>query len=111
MSCDIWHGLSRHQRPKSVDVITLNSLKAQHAAAFENVRLLKIDTDGYDLRVIRGARRLLKATKPVLFFEYSPDHMAAVGEHQPMRVFDELGDLGYDRLLFYDNFGRFVLTS
>jgi len=29
---------------KSVDVTTLDSLKEQHAAAFENVRLLKIDT-------------------------------------------------------------------
>ena len=96
---------------KSVDVTTLDSLKEQHAAAFENVRLLKIDTDGYDLRVIRGARRLLKTARPVLFFEYSPDHMAAVGDHQPMQVFDELGNLGYDRLLFYDNFGRYVLAS
>ena len=58
----------------------------------------------------RAPRRLIQTTtKPILFFEYSLPHIEAVGD-RPIRIFDELRDLGYERLAFYDNFGGYLLS-
>lgn len=32
--------------------------------------LIKIDTDGFDFKVLRGAQRTLKEYAPVIFFEW-----------------------------------------
>ena len=34
------------------------------------VDLIKIDTDGYELQVLRGARRMIAEHKPVIIFEW-----------------------------------------
>jgi hypothetical protein len=39
---------------------------------------VKIDTDGFDLAVIRGGLAWIDARKPVLFFEYSVADLAAM---------------------------------
>lgn len=36
----------------------------------ENVRLLKIDTQGCDLRILHGAKQTILKSKPVVLFEY-----------------------------------------
>ena len=82
---------------------TLADVIDEHSA-FRDAGLLKIDTDGFDIAILRGARPWLGATQPVLFFEYDPHFWRPVtpdGE----RLFGELAELGYGPLIAYDNFG------
>jgi FkbM family methyltransferase len=78
--------------------------------AFRNARLVKIDTDGFDIAILRGARPWLAAARPVLFFEYDPHFWRPITP-DGARLFCELADLGYGPLLAYDNFGWLVWSG
>lgn len=68
------------------------------------VKLIKVDTDGFDTQVLRGAKNIIKRDKPVIFMEYTPDliinHDSSylffirkniMMTHPNMTVFDHLG--------------------
>ena len=73
---------------------------------FAAARLLKIDTDGYDNKIIRGAAPYLARATPVLFFEYDP-YFLSLQNDDGVSVFPLLRDLGYRHMLVYDNEGPF----
>jgi FkbM family methyltransferase len=43
------------------------------------ISLLKVDTDGYEVGVFRGAHRTLSTDRPDLVFELGPDHLRKTG--------------------------------
>jgi len=71
---------------------------------FEKCNIIKIDTDGYDYKVLRGSDILLNRAHPVIFFELMPKFLLKIGE-DPMSIFDYLARRGYQNVLFYDNTG------
>ena len=75
---------------------------------FQNAKLLKIDTDGFDLAILRGASAFLTHAKPVVIFEYDPHHLRRVSE-DGLTVFPYLRGHGYTFALFYDNIGDLML--
>jgi len=50
-------------------ITTLDTLLAEGTLP-DNVNLLKVDVDGYDLFAMRGARTLLTKTRPIVFGEF-----------------------------------------
>lgn len=68
---------------------------------------IKIDTDGFDFKVLRGAKETLKAHKSALFFEWDQFHLRPLGE-DPLSIFSYLYELGYKECLIFDNFGRIL---
>jgi len=58
----------------------------------ERVRLIKVDAEGHELRVFRGAERLLRSQAPVLLFECETRHLR---RHSMADVFGYLEGLGY----------------
>ena len=93
-----------------VRTTTLDSVAQAHHAWFASAKVLKVDTDGYDLKIIRGAVEWIQANHPVLFFEYDRVYLDAVGE-DGLSTLDSLARLNYDTIVFYDAFGRFVMAS
>ncbi len=87
---------------------TVDRIVGAHTDFRPNV--LKVDTDGYDYRVLRGAGALLARESPILFFELSPPHLLAVGE-DPLAVFPFLAESGYHHLAFYDHLGRLTVRT
>ncbi len=87
---------------------TLTDILAQYPA-FAQAKILKIDTDGYDGQVLRGARAYLEAVQPVVFFEYMPDELAAFGD-DGLSLFPVLHAAGYRDALIYDNAGDLMLS-
>lgn len=74
------------------------------------VKVLKIDTEGHEGHVLRGARRTLCEARPVVLFEHNRDALSTIGA-DGTDVFAGLRDLGYRTLLFWDSGGRFLLRT
>lgn len=72
-----------------VDAIALDDL------ALENVSLIKIDTQGSDLRVLAGAERTIAKSRPVVLFEWERD-LAALHGATLEGFLEFFGKLDYD---------------
>ena len=68
--------------------------------------LIKIDVDGFDGRVLLGAREALKKYTPYVIFEWHPTLCVETGNNW-IDHFSSLEDCGYDRFIFFDNYGNF----
>jgi FkbM family methyltransferase len=76
---------------------------------FKDIKLLKTDTDGFDLKIIRGSVEIMKTQQPVLFFEYDAVFLEEQYENG-LDIFVQLKSLGYHQALFYDNYGKLLLS-
>lgn len=77
---------------------------------FLQMKLLKIDTDGYDFRIIRKSINEIKVIKPVLFFEYDL-HFYENAVDEAMLALRDLVAGGYKHFIVYDNFGNYLLST
>jgi FkbM family methyltransferase len=94
------------QSNRQIKVQKLSSLvETNHIT---NIKLLKTDTDGFDLKILRGSFDLLSRDKPVLFFEYDATYLEEQGEHGTA-IFEQLQQLGYNKVMYYDNFGKLLI--
>ena len=76
---------------------------------FQNAKLLKTDTDGFDYKILKGASEWLDRAKPILFFEYSP-YLLSQQSDEARALFPDLSAKGYTDLLFYDQLGFLLLS-
>ncbi len=75
--------------------LTLSTLDAYvQRANLGVVHAIKIDVEGFEMRVLKGAHQTLAHHKPLLFIEISQKHLAADGT-TPEAVFTLLTGLGY----------------
>jgi FkbM family methyltransferase len=58
------------------------------------VALVKVDVEGHELAVFRGAARTLEASKPTLLFECEARHLAGRGVDEVLRFLEGLGYRG-----------------
>ena len=75
----------------------------------KDIKLLKIDTDGFDLKILRGGFATIRLYKPILFFEYDAVYLTEQGDNGIL-IFEDLAKLGYSKILYYDNFGKFLIS-
>ncbi len=76
---------------------------------FIHTKMIKIDTDGYDLIILRGALKYLETSKPVLFFEYDP-YFLQQQDDNGLSIFPILQKIGYQDIIIYDNIGALLLS-
>lgn len=98
---------------ESVKTRTLDDIISTQPA-FRAPTLLKVDTDGFDVRVLHGADGLLRGATPVLFFEYFAALIRDAGG-EPTAIFPWLAGRGYSRAELFTNqgvsLGRFDLSD
>lgn len=93
------------------DCISLKTLDAilDEYSEFKDANILKIDTDGFEPQVLNGGKKFLAEARPLVFFEFTPQ-ISPSGFVSPSPAeedsFKILSSLGYERALFYDNFGN-----
>jgi FkbM family methyltransferase len=76
---------------------------------FRDSKLIKVDTDGMDFRILSGSRAVLASARPVLFFEYDP-YLAGLAGADGRRLLKELRQIGYRKVMVYENTGDYVNT-
>lgn len=76
----------------------------------DRYHLLKVDTEGFDCRILRGGMRYIRRVKPMIMMEYHRKNMRRNGENG-LDTLEQLRDEGYRDVLFYDNGGRLLTTA
>jgi FkbM family methyltransferase len=94
--------------PSRATICTLTEALARHPR-FATAKLLKIDAEGFDCRIIAAETELLQGSKPILFFEYYPKCSELVGQ-KAFPVFTTLCSLGYSVIMIYQNLGRHFMS-
>ena len=94
--------------PSSANICTLSEALSRHPR-FASAKLLKIDAEGFDCRIIAAEAEFLRRAKPILFFEYDPKSCELVGQ-EAFPVFAHLSSLGYSTILIYQNVGRYLMS-
>jgi len=88
--------------------ITTDELLARHPQ-LADVRLIKSDTDGYDVMLVPALARTFLPSKPVVFFEFDPrPTVLATPDLDPNGIWQTLVDLGYDQAVVWDNGGSLI---
>lgn len=82
---------------------SLDQIITEHPE-FKKTNLLKIDTDGFEVAVLKSGKEFLRVTHPVIFFEFDPGFYS-MHHDDPLFIFDLLYKNGYHDALAYDNFG------
>lgn len=76
---------------------------------FKKAKLLKIDTDGFDFKIMKGSVEFLKFSKPVIFTEFDQNLMKEIKEDFN-EMFEFFRSLDYLYVIFYDNFGDYLIS-
>lgn len=87
----------------TVPSTTLDILLADRDAP---VDVLKCDVDGYDGKVLSGAKGLLERDKPNVIFEWHPELCSRAGTDSTEH-FRCLIEVGYDRFIWFNKYGTF----
>jgi len=88
---------------------SIDTYAAKHFP-MEPIGVIKSDTDGFDLKVIRGAAKTIAAHQPLLFIEYDRALFEKNGD-EGLPFLEFLDGLGYQGALFYDNFGKLLCIT
>jgi Methyltransferase FkbM domain len=74
------------------------------------IGIFKTDTDGYDIKIIKGASAIIDKHHPVIFLEYDRVLFEKNGD-EGINFFSFLKDHGYNGAVFYDNYGKLICAT
>ena len=92
-----------------LEFTTLDAAVAQEPE-YRAPNLIKIDTEGFELKILRGATQTLLEHRPTLFFEFFPRFIRREGG-EPDALFELLAQQGYDYFIFYDGGGNLLTAA
>ena len=75
----------------------------------ENVSLIKVDTDGFDVSVLSSGYETIKNYKPFLFFEYMKKDDNHLNEY--LKFINHLQKLNYKEFIILDSHGKTILKT
>jgi FkbM family methyltransferase len=94
---------------ETIRMVTLDDLVKEYVE-FSSPHVIKVDTDGFDPAILRGAKNLLISSRPVVFYEWHPHSYGIAGENDTNHS-DFLMSLGYRRFIIYTNKGEPLLIT
>lgn len=75
----------------------------------KNIKLIKVDVDGFDYNILFSAINELKNNKPDIFFEYMP--LDESGKKNYLRLIEKLNEIGYSNWTMLDNYGTIIFKN
>jgi FkbM family methyltransferase len=95
---------------RQLELKTMDELLQEENLFHQNLKLLKIDTEGFDTIILRGCTKLITAHKPVLFFEYNGENMRLINENGYSTLL-QMKNFGYSRVHVYDCINNLILVT
>ena len=95
--------VSGNIKSKTLDDI-LNDFKN-----IEKIKLLKVDTDGFDYDVLESSLKTIEKHKPILFFECQFEQEFQKTNYKS--IIKKLQSLGYFYWILFDNYGEMILKT
>ena len=83
------------------DIIVENKIK--------NIKLIKVDVDGFDYNILFSAINELKNNKPDIFFEYMP--IDELSKKNYLRLIEKLNEIGYSNWTMLNNYGLIIFEN
>jgi FkbM family methyltransferase len=90
--------------PQGSELVPATTL--DHILLGRAVHVVKVDTDGFDGKVLAGARRTLRESQPAVIFEWHPALLSACGQSTTL-PFEVLTECGYQTFLWFTKHGHF----
>ena len=75
----------------------------------KNIKLIKVDVDGFDYNILFSAINELKNNKPDIFFEYMP--LNESGKKNYLRLIEKMNEIGYSNWTMLDNYGSIIFEN
>ncbi len=97
------------QSDQSINLKSLDEVLTEKGLTHKTLKLLKIDTEGFDTIILRGAKKLINEQHPVIYIEFNKNNMEAIKEDGLSTLFS-LQEAGYHSVIFFDNHGRYLTT-
>lgn len=97
-------GILRQSDSITSQFATLQAILNKHKF---DANFIKIDTDGFDFKVLRSGMDFIKAHHPSLYFEWDRAFLEAQGEDY-LSIFANLAECGYKEAVIFDNFGSLL---
>ena len=72
----------------------------------QNIKLIKVDVDGYDYNVLLSAMNEIKKNKPSLFFEYM-----SLNKIEYIELIKKLYEIGYSEWTIINNYGSAIFEK
>lgn len=85
---------------RPVQITRMDSVS--HLRSEGKIGLIKIDVEGYELQVLKGARAILREHKPILFIELDDNNLRDQGD-SANELIRFLGEMGYESLSNAEN--------
>jgi FkbM family methyltransferase len=98
----IHRGTASAQGTAQTAATTMDSLLGGEVGS---IGVVKVDTDGFDGKVLAGAAALLDRDRPAVIFEWHPKLYVATGNDW-MRPLRSLASHDYDRFVWFTKFGE-----
>ena len=93
-----------------LDLKTLDEVIEENKLEGRNIKLLKIDTEGFDTIILRGCRKTIAKDKPVIYLEYNGESMNKIGE-DGLSTLLSLQEYGYKTIHIYDCINNLIMVT
>jgi FkbM family methyltransferase len=93
-----------------IAIKTLDKVLQENALLHKNLKIFKVDTEGFDTIIIRGSKEYIRVARPMIYLEFNWDNMNAIEENGLNTIF-ALREAGYHKILFFDDRGKYILTT
>ena len=75
----------------------------------KNIKLIKVDVDGFDYNILFSAINELTNNKPDIFFEFMP--LNESGKKSYINLIEKLNEIGYSNWTILDNYGSIIFEN
>ena len=93
---------------EEIPLITLDSFFKEQKLS--RIDFIKVDVEGHEMSVLKGARNLLETHSPAIMIEVNKNHLAAA-RTQPEDIFNFFQDMGYVNARIDEKNGRLIFES
>jgi FkbM family methyltransferase len=98
-----------NEATEKITLTTLDELFSHFYNEKMIYKLLKIDTEGFDTIILRGALNFIEKNLPVIYIEYNRESMSVINE-TGLQTLLALKKIGYTKILLFDDRGRYIIT-